>query len=117
MFSRLESVKLRTKKNYTILKTFKNSSEYTEKYYVAGFKTNMDKIMSQSENKISVRMQPMMSPTVTIYRELIHNQSIELGIDTKKFWIDNALIRTYDYIRMFSHNTGVLPSSRQMSKP
>jgi hypothetical protein len=102
---------------FTLLKTFKNSSQDTEKYYVAGFKTNMDKIMSQNEKNISVRMQPLMSPSVTIYKELIHNQSIELGFDTKNFWIDNALIKTYDYIRMFSHNRGVLPSSRQMSKP
>lgn len=117
MFSQFGSANLRMKNFFTILKTFKNSSKDTEKYYVAGFKTNIGKIMSQNENKILVRMQPMMSPTVTIYRELIHNQSIELGIDTKKFWIDNALIKTYDYIRMFSHNRGVLPSSRQMSKP
>lgn len=112
MFSRLESVDLRLKNIFTFLKTFKNSRKYTEKYYVAGFKTNMDKIMSQNEKNILVRMEPLMSPTVTIYKELIHNQSIELGIDTKKFWIDNALIKTYDYIRMFSHNRGVLPSSR-----
>lgn len=117
MFSRLKSIDLRMKIFFTFLETFKNSRKYTEKYYVAGFKTNMDEIMSQNEKNILVRIEPMMSPTVTVYKELIHNQSIELGIDTKKFWIDNALIKTYDYIRMFSHNRGVLPSSRQMSKP
>lgn len=77
----------------------------------------MDGFMSQKEKKLYERIQPLLSPTVTIYRELVENQSIELGIDTKKFWIDNALIKTYDYIRMFSHNQGVSPSTRQTSKP
>jgi hypothetical protein len=74
--------------------------------------------MSHKEKQILVEMQQVLKPTLTIYTELIHNQCTELGLDPKKFWIDNALIRTYDYIRMSQILTsGVLPSSRQMLKP
>ena len=74
--------------------------------------------MSHNENNILAKMQPVLTPSLTIYTELIHNQSTELGLDPKKFWIDNALIKTYDYIRMSQILTGgVLPSSRQMLKP
>lgn len=74
--------------------------------------------MSQNEKRKiseqSSQVQEFLSPSATIYRELINNQSIELGIDTKKFWIDNALINTYDYIRMLDnvHYRGVQPSTR-----
>jgi hypothetical protein len=77
--------------------------------------------MSQIENKILVEMQRVLSPSLTQYTDLIHNQSVELGLDHKKFWIDNPHITTYHYIRMLNPKMtitgGVLPSSRQMSKP
>lgn len=77
--------------------------------------------MSQYGKHISNEIQPVLSPSVTIYKEAVQNQLTELGIDSKKFWIDNALITTYHYIRMFDLNVtttqGVSPSTRQMSKP
>jgi len=75
--------------------------------------------MSQNEKQKFAQVQGYLSPSVTIYRELISNQSNELGLDPKKFWIDNALISTYDYIRMldYIHLKGVQPSTRQMLKP
>lgn len=77
--------------------------------------------MSQIEKQILVEMQQAFTPALTIYTELIQNQSVELGLDHKKFWIDNPYITTYHYIRMLNPEMtitgGVLPSSRQMSKP
>ena len=73
--------------------------------------------MSQNEKLNFDLIQGMLSPSITIYKELVQNQFVELGFDPKKFWIDNALITTYDYIRMCSHNnlaitSGVSPSTR-----
>lgn len=77
--------------------------------------------MSQFGKHISNRIQPQLEPSISIYKDVVQNQLVELGVDPKKFWIDNALITTYHYIRMFDHNVtttqGVSPSTRQMSKP
>ena len=77
--------------------------------------------MSHNEKQNFKKIQEFLTLSVTHYPEIIHNQSIELAFDPKKFWIDNALIKTYDYIRMLDSNLslkrGVSPSTRQMSKP
>ncbi len=77
--------------------------------------------MSHYEKKISEEIQEVLAPSVSIYKEVVQNQLTELGLDPKQFWIDNALITTYHYIRMFDLNVtttqGVSPSTRQLSKP
>lgn len=72
--------------------------------------------MSRNETKKLELIQSELTPAITVYKDIIQNQSIELGFDPKKFWIDNALIKTYDYIEMIDHNLilkrGVQPSTR-----
>lgn len=76
--------------------------------------------MSHNEKHISNEIQKLLSPSISIYKEVIQNQLTELSLDPKQFWIDNALITTYHYIRMFDRDVtttkGVSPSTRQMSK-
>lgn len=73
--------------------------------------------MSHSEKKKPTfsEVRNLLSPSATIYTEIIQNQRQELDLNPTQFWIDNPLITTYDYIRMFDHNLvpkGVLPSTR-----
>jgi hypothetical protein len=76
--------------------------------------------MSHNEKHISNEIQKLLSPSISIYKEVVQNQLTELSLDPKQFWIDNALITTYHYIRMFDRDVtttkGVSPSTRQMSK-
>lgn len=70
--------------------------------------------MSQNEKPTTEEVLSMVDPSVTIYTEVIQNQQRELDFQPTQFWIDNPLITTYDYIRMFDHNLskGVSPSTR-----
>ncbi len=70
--------------------------------------------MSHYEKPTLQEVLSLLDPSITIYTEVIQNQQRELDLNPTKFWIDNPLITTYDYIRMFDHNLskGVSPSTR-----